>query len=220
MRATDPFVRLLLTLVLAIGLFYAPAWLSAPLKWFEVFFHEFSHGLLAILTGGGISRIDLQFVGSGTCYYLGGWRPLVAFAGYAGASLWGWAIHSIASICQPYWAKSLASFLLLLIGVVGVLWVRDLESWAILGIMMGLLVLVLRYGELSLVKFSVEFVGLFIVLASIQSPLFLLDGQARGDGATLSDLTLVPELVWIGLWVLLGLGVLLLMARAQMRRVR
>jgi hypothetical protein len=213
----NPLTRMLFILALAIGLFYAPGWLSAPFKWFEVFFHEFSHGLMAIVTGGSIERIDLQFVGSGTCHYRGGWRMPVAFAGYAGASLWGWAIYSSATASSKQTSRLLIGTLLVVMVMVALLWVRDWQSWVVLSVMAALLLLMLKYGEQSLLKFFVQFIGMFVLLASIQSPLFLLDGQARGDGATLQSITLIPEVVWIGLWVLIGLGVLLMIVRDRLR---
>lgn len=213
----SPLPRLLLTLALAFGLFYAPGWLVAPFKWFEVFFHEFSHGLVALLTGGSITRIDLQYGGSGTCHYRGGLRFLVAFAGYAGASLWGWAIYSSAAAARKRTAHVLIGVLLAVLVLVAILWVRDLQSWVILLVMGALLALMLRFGEQSLLKFFVEFIGLFVLLASIQSPLFLLDGQSRGDGAALQSLTLIPEIVWIALWVMIGLGVLVMIFRDRLK---
>lgn len=212
-----PLTRLLLTLLLAIGLFHAPYWLVAPFKWFEVFFHEISHGLMALFTGGGIERIDMQWAGSGTCHYRGGIRLLVAFAGYAGASLWGWAIYSAAASARRGLSHGLLGLLLLTLLLVALLWVRNLETWGILLLMASLLGLMLRLGDRAALKWFVEFIGLFVLLASIQSPLFLLDGKSIGDGATLQGLTLIPELVWILLWVLIGCGVLLLILRARLR---
>jgi hypothetical protein len=209
-----------MVLVIIASLFYAPGWLLAPLKWFEVFFHEFSHGLAALVTGGSIVRVDLQFGGSGTCHYRGGFRPLVAFAGYAGASLWGWAIYSAAAAVNKRTAHVLIGLLLASLALVALLWARDAETWLILLLMAGLLLLLLRHGEQALLKWAVEFIGLFILISSIQSPLFLLYIQGKGDAAALRGMTGLPELIWIGLWLLIGLSALLLILRGGLRRGR
>lgn len=213
----NPLTLLLMVLAIIASLFYAPGWLIAPLKWFEVFFHEFSHGLAALITGGSIVRVDLQFGGSGTCTYRGGIRPLVVFAGYAGASMWGWAIYSAAAAVHQRTAHVLIGLLLATLVLVAVLWSRDLETWIILLVMGAILALLLRHGEQSLLKGFVEFIGLFILISSIQSPLFLLDSQGRGDAATLRGLSGIPEWIWIALWMLIGLVALLLILRTGMR---
>ncbi len=213
----NPIVLILMVLTIVLGLFFAPGWLIAPLKWFEVFFHEFSHGLAALITGGSIVRVDLQFGGSGTCHYRGGFRPLVAFAGYAGASLWGWAIYSSAAAVNKRTAHLLIALLLITVVLVALLWGRDWETWVILSIMGGILLLLLRHGEQSLLKLFVEFIGLFILITSIQSPLFLLDVHGKGDAATLQGLSGIPEIIWIGLWVLVGLAALVLILRSGLK---
>lgn len=209
--------RLLLLVALAILLFHAPFWLVAPFKWFEVYFHEISHGLVALLTGGSIERIHIQYGGSGSCHYRGGHEPLIAFSGYAGAALWGWAIYEIGHASRRQTVALLISLALVLLLVSGLLWVRDIQTSIILLLMGTLLALMLRLGDLDMMKLFVEFIGIFVLLAAIQSPLFLLDGRSLGDGAALQRLTLIPESVWVVLWMLIGLAILLLLVRDALR---
>jgi hypothetical protein len=56
------------------------------------FLHESSHGLAAILTGGQLVRFTVSPDGSGLAHTLGGFRPLVLVAGYAGGCAWGGAM--------------------------------------------------------------------------------------------------------------------------------
>ncbi|MGD9163941.1 MAG: M50 family metallopeptidase, partial [Chromatiales bacterium] len=93
-----------------------------PLDWFQTFFHELSHGLAALLTGGRIHQIHIAFDTSGSCLTSGGWLPLVLFSGYAGSALWGSLIYL--SISAKH-AKTIALSLGLLVLLVGLLWVRD-----------------------------------------------------------------------------------------------
>ena len=68
-----------------------------PIKLFVVVLHEFSHGLAAILTGGGIVKIEVDPRIGGVCYTMGGSRFLVASAGYLGSIVWGGIILIIAA---------------------------------------------------------------------------------------------------------------------------
>mgnify|MGYP000105363428 FL=1 len=50
--------------------------------------------------------------------------------------------------------------------------------------------------------------GLLILLNSLSSPSYLLDGRHLGDGAALASMTFIPEIVWVLIWfsiALLGL---------------
>jgi len=58
--------RLIVFIVVAFIIDYKPL-LNLPFLWSETFFHEISHGLAALLTGGTIHNIALNFNGSGVC---------------------------------------------------------------------------------------------------------------------------------------------------------
>ena len=166
-------LRLLLLAALAVLLFHAPFWLIAPFKWFEVFFHEISHGLAALLTGGSIDKIDIQYDGSGTCYYRGGYRPVITFSGYAGAALWGWVIYEAGHASRHKTSVLLIAILLTILLVSGVLRVRDMQMAYIMMIMSALLASTWRFGSLVVMMFFVVFIGIFLLFASIRSPVFL-----------------------------------------------
>ena len=68
-----------------------------PVKIFVVVLHEFSHGLMAVLTGGKISHITISPLIGGACYFKGGNHFLTASAGYLGSMFWGALILIIAS---------------------------------------------------------------------------------------------------------------------------
>jgi len=63
--------------------------LILPLKILVVFFHELSHGLMAIVTGGEIVRIEVVRQEGGLCVTQGGNRFLTLSAGYVGSLCWG-----------------------------------------------------------------------------------------------------------------------------------
>lgn len=120
-------IALLIVLVVIIYVFWSSIFVY-PLKMLVVFFHEMSHGLAAIVTGGSIERIELSPQQGGTCYTRGGFRPLVIAAGYLGSLAWGGTILVLAARTRHD---------KLIMGALGVIllgsaiwWVRPLISFA------------------------------------------------------------------------------------------
>ena len=117
-------------LVMAIiALFFWNSVLILPIKLMTVFFHELSHGLAAILTGGSIVKIELNLNQGGVCYHQGGWFLVVASAGYLGSLLWGSCIFlaSLKKGISCWIAKSIAVILIIVTG----LWIRNIQAIAI-----------------------------------------------------------------------------------------
>jgi len=85
-------IKFYLLITAAIILGFVPI-LHLPFGWLETYFHEISHGLAAIFTGGKIENIALRLNGEGVCYTRGGILFFIAFAGYAGAVFWGGALY-------------------------------------------------------------------------------------------------------------------------------
>ena len=68
-----------------------------PIKLLTVLFHELSHGLAAILTGGKMLKIEISANEGGLCTTAGGIRWIVLSAGYLGSLLWGSALILLAA---------------------------------------------------------------------------------------------------------------------------
>jgi hypothetical protein len=185
-----------------------------PLDWFQTFFHELSHGLAALLTGGRIHQIHIAFDTSGSCLTSGGWLPLVLFSGYAGSALWGSLIYL--SISAKH-AKTIALSLGLLVLLVGLLWVRDwVTPWILLTII-AILLLAYRYGNRTWVHRFVAFVGLYVLIDALRSPFHLLDGRRMGDDSELAKLTYLPEFFWILVWTMIAIGLIVLLYQRNNR---
>lgn len=170
-----------------------------PFAWLETFFHEISHGLAALATGGSINKIEIYFNGAGRCYTTGGWNGLISFSGYLGASLWGAAIYIFANSSREnnkWVAIVMAGFVVLC----GLLWARNGITIIILSIISLSLYLSFRYVIGNIFPRFMEFVGIYVMVNAFRSPLHLVDGRHYGDGAALSDLTYLPELFWVGVW--------------------
>ena len=179
-----------------------------PFKWLETYFHEISHGIACFITMGRIKRIELNLNGSGMCYFVGGFQPLIAIAGYLGAALWGAAIYLAA------WTNSIggsAIIIQILMGVMvfsAVLWGRDIITWFIFAVLVGVFWMPAQLPDMPILTNLLEFIGIFVVLNAIQAPLYLIDGQHVGDGDALAKMTFIPEIIWIMLWFFFGLATL------------
>lgn len=199
--------RLIIFIVLAFVIDYLPL-INLPFLWSETFFHEISHGLAALVTGGSIHNISLNFNGSGVCTTSGGSRFLISFSGYAGSALWGLLIYRVADTLSTNRAKYMVAAMVTMLAVTLLLWARDLSTIIIL------LVLLLMYATPLLkslwfsMKFFIQLLGVFVMLDAIRGPLYLLDGRDLGDGASLATQTWIPETVWVVLWFAIAVGCL------------
>ena len=178
--------------------------ISIPFNWLESYFHEISHGIAAILTGGRILQIQLFASGAGLCTTQGGISFFISFAGYAGASLWGWGIYKLASMHQKVAQVFSVVILILLISSI-VFWGRDLLTWFILGVLALLFLLTFKLHKTHYLQRLMQLFGLLILLNSLSSPSYLLDGRHLGDGAALASSTLIPEFFWVFIWFAIAL---------------
>jgi hypothetical protein len=179
--------------------------ISIPLNWLESYFHEISHGIAALLTGGEIIRIQLFPNGAGLCTTQGGVSFFISFFGYAGATLWGLLLFQLANSHQRT-AQVLSGLMIVLLLTSIILWAGDLLTMVIIGSLASMFVLTIKMRRLSYLQILLKFFGLSILLNSLFSPTYLFDGRDLGDGATLSSMTMVPELVWILIWCVLAIG--------------
>jgi len=125
---------------------------------------------------------------------------LVSFAGYAGAVVWGLLIYlSARSLGRR--ANIIAWGLTTMIGVSTIFWARDLTSILILVIMAGLLFTLAKFSLGIWITTLTQFIGIYIMQSALKSPTYLLDGQTSGDGAALASITLIPEVIWVAIWI-------------------
>ncbi len=176
-----------------------------PFSWVMTYFHEISHGIGSLITGGSVVKIQLHLMGSGMCYTIGGIRFVVLQAGYVGAVVWGVLIYRMADGMRKKGVNLIAVFLAVLVAVSTILYGRDVITWSILLVLFGLFVSIVKLHETSFVKLSLKFIGVYVLLDAIRAPLQLIDGRHYGDGAKLSDLTMIPEVFWVVLWMVTGI---------------
>jgi hypothetical protein len=179
-----------------------------PLKVLVVFFHEMSHGLAALLTGGSVDHIEVVEQIGGVTWTRGGNRFTILTAGYLGSLTWGGLILMYAA--RTRWSKGGAIALgALLIGVS--LWlVRPFGSFGFgFGMATGLAL------AASGIWLSIDVNELVLRVVGLSSCLYavydiksdILDRpEVRSDARMLSEATGVPTLVWGSIWILVALG--------------
>jgi hypothetical protein len=185
---------------------------SIPFKWLESYFHEISHGMAALVSGGSIVQIQLFPNGAGLCTTQGGVAFLISFFGYAGAIIWGTLIYSLAGKHQRM-AQLFSAFIILLLVSSMIFWVRDLLTFVIVTVLLVLFVLMHKFEQIKYLQNFMQLIGALVLLNSLFSPLYLVDGRNLGDGASLANLTAIPEIVWVFLWSSLAVCAAVLLGR-------
>jgi hypothetical protein len=188
--------------------------LSLPFNWLETYFHEISHGIAALLSGGHIIKIELFANGAGLCTTQGGNRFLVSFFGYAGAIIWGAMIYISARSHQRL-AQIFSIIIVLLLSTTLILWARDLLTIFICLVLLLLVLFSLKAKNLKMLQLLLQLFAMVVILNGLHSPLYLLDGRVIGDGASLANLTLIPEFIWVVIWSALGLVTLYFLAKIK-----
>ncbi|MEI6895664.1 MAG: M50 family metallopeptidase [Colwellia sp.] len=187
---------------------------SIPLNWLETYFHEISHGIAALLTGGEIIRIQLFPNGSGLCTSRGGISFIISFAGYAGATVWGWLLFKLAKSHQRN-AQIFSGLMILLLLASLVFLARDILTIIILSSLVVMFVFIIKMRRLHTLQILIKFFGLTILLNSLFSPTYLFDGRNLGDGAALASMTMIPEFIWVLLWCVLAIVALYSLIKAN-----
>lgn len=177
-----------------------------PLKILVVFFHELSHALMALLTGGEVLSIRLTMDEGGLCTTRGGIRWLILSSGYLGSLLWGGLILLLAAFSRK--DKLLLTTLGVLLFMLSILWLRPLNSLGFLFAMITSCALVASgyYFSDRACGFVLKIIGLATILYVPQD--IISDAIWRStmpsDARMLGQLTGIPTIIWGGLWLLLA----------------
>ena len=169
--------------------------------------HEGAHAVFGSLAGRKISGIALNpdatggtLVGPGGC--LG--SIIVGFAGYVGPSLFGlgaaWAIH-LGHSESVLWV---ALFLLVMLAFM----LRRSYGMITVVFVGALVYLVGHYLPQGAQIVAAYFLTWLLLLSGVRRVLEI--GALSSDGANLSQLTMIPRVIWYLLWLAVSLGALAL----------
>jgi len=165
--------------------------------------HEGAHAVFGSLAGRKISGITLNadatggtFVAQGGC--LG--NIIIGFAGYVGPSLFGlgaaWAIHL-------GYSESVLWVTLFLLVILAFMLRRSYGMITV--VFAGAMVYVIGHFTPRGVQIvAAYFLAWLLLLSGVRGILYR--GADSGDGANLSQLTMIPRLIWWLLWLAATLG--------------
>ena len=181
-----------------------------PVKYLTVFFHELSHGLMAVATGGSISKIELDLMQGGVCYHTGGIRLLTASAGYLGSLLWGCLFLIFSGKYGK--GKIVLESILFIFSLAVILYVRNVEG---LAICIGLIIII--HFLLKKIKndVAINTIGSYIGLSSCFYAIFdikddLIDRAnvaftMKSDASVIGEMIGIPT-IYVGIiWFIIAL---------------
>lgn len=195
-----------------VGLWQVP-WLGGlvyPFRVFGTFVHELSHGLAAIATGGDFVRFSVSPDLSGLAHSAGGWRTVVASAGYIGSAVFGGVLLVLHARLLS--SRTLLFGLGVLFGLLCLLFVRNL--FGIAAAMLITVALIAAAAKLGagMRDLLVDVLALQLVLDGYDSlfTVFALarDQSMRSDAQTMADLTWLPATWWAVIWMLVSTAIL------------
>jgi peptidase M50B-like protein len=204
---------LLVILTAAVLLWNTP--FTFPLRILTVFFHEMSHGLMALLTGGSIKEIEVVKEEGGKCITEGGSRFLVLSAGYLGSLLWGGTILVFAT--RTRFDRAISAVLGVLLILITVLWVKPAGSFGFLfGLMAGTGMFAVSQLSGTINDYILKSIGLTSCISAIldiKDDVLDRPGE-HSDAFFLSQEIGLPVLFWGILWMALaGLATLFFLSQ-------
>lgn len=182
--------------------------LVLPLKLLVIFFHELSHGLAAILTGGSIESISVNFQQGGEAWTRGGSRFLILTAGYLGSLAIGAGL--LLAALKGRADRAVLSGLGVLMLVVLVLYVRDIPAALICGVTGAALLAAGRFLAAPYCDLILRVIGLSSL---IYVPYDIFDDTLRRASLN-SDARMLAEeiggttMMWGVLWLIISFVVI------------
>lgn len=174
-----------------------------PLEYLNAHTHEMCHAITAVLTGGKVEQIDVFSNGGGVTPILGGFMPVVASAGYVGASLIGVLIILFSR--TPQGARTSLRLLGTALGASMLMWVRGDAVGVISGIawVAILFALAARLPGKG-VLFAANFIGIQQCLHSVMALLTLMNisffSETQSDAILMQQSTHIPAAFWAVGW--------------------
>jgi hypothetical protein len=179
-----------------------------PLKLLVVFFHESSHALATLLTGGSVKELVINKDQGGYVVSQGGNQFIIISAGYLGSLLWGVAIFA-ASVKSQH-DKTIMQILGVGVLLITVLLSRSIFSWAFGLLSGGAMLVMAKYLADKYNDFVLKIIGLTSIL---YAPLDIYSDtisrhQLASDAYLLAEYTGGTTLLWGSVWIMISLVVI------------
>jgi Peptidase M50B-like len=213
----ESFRLLVFASLLTLALWFIPfaGVITWPVRQFVTLLHEAGHAIAALATFGQVQRIALDWNGNGVTLFSGGWRLIVASAGYLSTILYGSGL--LLALRRARNARRTAIFTAALLLLITVLFGGNLLAWLV-GLVFGAggLLLGLK-AKPKVTHFVMSFLAVQCVLNALYDLRVLLflsayDPNIHTDARLMEQATggFVPAIVWALGWS--GLAVTMLVA--------
>jgi len=193
--------------------FFWDSYLIYPIKIFVVLFHEISHGLAAIFTGGKLQSILLTSTLGGASYTIGGNKFIIASAGYLGSLSFG------AALFISGYDITIRKVIGIILSIILILFAANFISTVlgrVISIVFALLFIILPFYSKEIINaYFFKIFGListFYVLIDIKEDLFS-DIYRPSDAQFISEITSVPAMFWGIFWFLISITVIVFLVR-------
>ena len=203
---------LVVSLFASLGLHFIPGvhWVTYPLRLLVTFIHEGFHAFATLLTGGTVHAINIETSGSGVTLSTGGFNPIIASAGYLGATLYGalilWMLRKGAHGSR---LLGLTAVFVALSTVGGILHPFTLLSGLLItAALMGLATKLPRHAA----NWAASFVGAQFAMNALLdlNTLWVLSvsGTTPTDAQNMFKMTMIPAGFWATLWLGMSIWIL------------
>jgi hypothetical protein len=191
-----------------------------PFALFVTLVHETSHAVMAVATGGAVKSIRIRPDLSGATLTSGGIGPLIASAGYLGATLAGVAVV-LAPLRFARWALAALAAVPLAALVAFHPASMFTAGWSV--VFAAALALAAWKAPARLASFLQIFLGVAMGLNAARDLLTLIfisghDSHIYSDAKLMSNLLFLPPLFWAGFWGVLSLVLLVTALLKVVRR--
>lgn len=193
------------------------AW-TAPLEILVVFFHEASHALMTVVTGGKVMSMQVTVERGGEVLSAGGNRFLTLSAGYLGSLLIGASL--LVAAMRSRHDRMILAAVALCMALATVLFMRNFFGFGYgIGMAVALLAIA-RFLPEQASDFSLRLIGVMSLLY-VPRDIFsdtIQRSQLQSDARMLAQEFGGGTWLWGGLWLLLSLWICYLAVRWSLRR--
>ena len=189
-----------------------------PFKLLVIFFHETSHALATIVTGGEVKDFVVIQQQGGYVVSEGGNRFVILNSGYLGSLIWGLGIYMIA--VSNKFSKILMIILGVIIGIITLIFVRNLFAVFFGLIITAVMILIGIYVHDKINNFILKLIGLtsmiYVPLDIVSDTIYR--SHIKSDASMLADEFGGATIIWGSIWLIISVIVLFFCLRWALRR--
>lgn len=173
-----------------------------PFQLLATILHEFGHGLLAILTGGSISKMQINTDGSGWTQTMGGSRALILMGGYVGSAIFGNLLLR-AGLVHARWSNAVLHALLAVMVAICTIWSASIANTIFVAMFAIAIYFIGRLHE--------EVASWFLIAMGSLSILHIIEDFNVGPSSDLAHfaqvIPILPQQGWMFVWLIIVVAI-------------